>query len=194
VTPDTSADAGRSLVDAARTLLAEEGPDALTVRRIAEQAGCSTMVVYSRMGGKAGVIDALYQEGFANLGAAIRAGRSTDDPIADLRNCGRRYRKWALENPTYYAVMFEAGVPDFEPSLESKSMAADTLRALADKVQRATDAGQLPAGNPVEIAACLWSANHGVVSLELKGIGPPDIDWSRRYTQVVDAMLAGLRV
>ena len=45
-------DTSRALLAAAHRLLAEDGPEALTVRRIANEAGMSTMNVYSRFGGK----------------------------------------------------------------------------------------------------------------------------------------------
>jgi AcrR family transcriptional regulator len=142
--------------------------------------------------GKNGVVDAPYTEGFRRLAAAVRAGRRTHDPVADLRRCAWRYRTFALENRTYYSVMFDRPVPDFEPSIDAKVVASRTLDSLAELVQRAIDAGALPAQDARQLAACLWSTNHGVISLELKRVGPPDIDWSKRYTQVVDAILIGL--
>ena len=54
----------RALLDAAHRLLADHGSEALTVRRIATEAGMSTMNVYSRFGGKDGVIDELFIDGF----------------------------------------------------------------------------------------------------------------------------------
>jgi AcrR family transcriptional regulator len=190
VTRDTAE--GAALLDAASALLAAEGPEALTVRRIAARAGCSTMLVYSRLGGKAGVVEALFIEGFERLAKAIRSVRAGDNPLADLRRCARAYRKFALDNPTYYAVMFEGAVPDFAWTPEAAAVAAGTLGVLTERVQRAIDAGVLVAGPAREIAACLWAANHGCVSLELKQVGPPDIDWPKRYAQVSDAMLTGL--
>jgi AcrR family transcriptional regulator len=184
--------ARRALLDAASTLLAEEGAETLTVRRVAARAGCSTMLVYSRLGGKQGVMEALYIEGFERLADALRSGRRTADPVSDLRVCAQRYRKFALANPTYYAVMFERAVPDFEPSFEAKMVASRTLDVLADRVQRAIDAGVFPAQDARGVAASLWSNNHGVLSLELKRVGPPDIDWAKCFEQVLEAMLAGL--
>ena len=66
-------DTRASLLHAASTLLAAEGPEALTVRRIAAEAGVSTMGVYSRFGGKEGVIDALLRDGFQALADAMAA-------------------------------------------------------------------------------------------------------------------------
>src|SRR4051794_24641041 len=82
---------GHALLDAASRLLSTEGPGALTVRRIATEAGCSTMGVYSRFGGKDGVVEELYKEGVERLFAAMDLEES-DDPLEDLRRCGLNYR------------------------------------------------------------------------------------------------------
>jgi AcrR family transcriptional regulator len=70
-----------NLLDVARTLLETEGPEALTVRRIAATAQLSTMNVYSRFGGKDGIIDELYSEGFHRLRARIAKHPKTGDPV-----------------------------------------------------------------------------------------------------------------
>ena len=181
-----------ALLEAASTLLAEDGAEALSVRRIAAAAGCSTMVVYSRFGGKQGVVEALYVEGFERLARTMKSVRATDDPVADLRRCAQRYRKFALENPTYYSVMFERSVPDFEPSDAAITVALGTLGILAERAQQGIDQGRFPPQDALHLAACLWAANHGVVSLELRHISDPVFDWSKRHLQVIDAMLAGL--
>ena len=181
-----------ALLEAASTLLAEEGAEALSVRRIAAAAGCSTMVVYSRFGGKQGVVEALYVEGFERLARTMTSVRATDDPVADLRRCAQRYRKFALENPTYYSVMFERSVPDFEPSDAARTGALETLGILAERAQQGIDQGQFPRQDALQLATCLWAANHGVVSLELRHVNDPVFDWAKRHLQVIDAMLAGL--
>src|SRR5690349_14518642 len=96
-----------AILEAASRVLATDGPAALTVRRIAAEAGGSTMNLYSRFGGKDGVVDALFIEGFRRLAAQVTEAEDTDDPVEDLRRCAGCYRRFALENPTYYAVMFD---------------------------------------------------------------------------------------
>jgi AcrR family transcriptional regulator len=192
VLPSAPADPARvALLDAASAILAEDGPDRLTVRRIAARAGCSTMLVYSRLGGKQGVVEALWIEGFQRLAAVLQSEPPTADPLADLRRGGGQYRAFALENPTYYAVMFDRAVPDFRPSAEAGRIASATLDVLGAGVQRAIDAGAFGPGDARQIAACLWAANHGAVSLELKHSGPRDIDWPRCHERVIDAVIEG---
>jgi len=185
---DTSA----AILEAASRLLAEEGPAALTVRRIAAAAGGSTMNVYSGFGSKEGVVEALFVEGFHRLRAAMEGAGTTDDPGADLMRCGVAYRRFALENPTYYGVMFEGVVPEFEHSGAAADSAKDTLVLLARRIRRTMDAGQLADGDEMQVAVSLWAVNHGIVSLELKMAGPPGIDWSERHRATLEAMMRGL--
>jgi len=185
-------DVGTLLLDAAANLLATAGPEALTVRRIAADAGMSTMNVYSRFGSKEGVVERLFVNGFELLAAGMNAAPTTDDPLADLRGCRTAYRRFAAANPTLYSVMFEKAVPDFEPSAAAKEVGAGTLEVLAGRVVRAMDAGLLRRGDPITTAAIIWSTCHGVVSLELKGIDPHKIHFDEVYEGACEAVLVGL--
>jgi AcrR family transcriptional regulator len=183
-----------ALLAAAHDLLATEGPGALTVRRIAAAAGVSTMNVYSRFGGKDGVLDELFVDGFRRLTAKMQTSPSSNDPLADLRQCGACYRQFALENPTYYSLMFDRVVPDFEPSDHATATALASLGELAIRVRRAMDADRLRPGDPFTVAAALWACEHGLVSLELRmgdEHGDP-FDWDAIAPLAVEAMLRGL--
>jgi AcrR family transcriptional regulator len=187
-------DTRAALLAAAHDLLATEGPTALTVRRIAAAAGVSTMNVYSRFGGKDGVLDELFVDGFRRLTAKMEASPSGGDPMADLRQCGACYRQFALDNPTYYSLMFDRVVPDFEPSDAAVTTALGSLGELAARVQRAMDAGALRPDDAFTVASALWACEHGLVSLELRMAderGEP-FDWDVIAPLAVKAMLDGL--
>jgi AcrR family transcriptional regulator len=181
-----------ALLAAAHDLLASEGAAALTVRGVAARAGMSTMNVYSRFGGKDGLVDELFSDGFRRLQDAMRGVRDTDDPLADLRSCGVAYRRFARENPTYYAVMFQRPVPEFEPSIEAQDVASGALDILARRLGRAMDAGALTPADPLATAASVWATCHGLVSLELADGRPHGLDWELVYERTVEALLRGL--
>ena len=121
---------GRALLAAAHDLLASEGPTALTVRRIAGAAGVSTMNVYSRFGGKDGVLDELFVDGFRRLGERMEDTRrpTTPSPI-----CGRAAPTATspAENPTYYSLMFDRVGARLRAVCDAKEVAHATLGHLA---------------------------------------------------------------
>ena len=135
---------GTAILEAASKLLSEEGAGALTVRRIATEAGCSTMGLYSRFGGKDGVVDQLYVQGFDQLCDAMSTLPKTGDALGDLRLCARSYRETALAHATHYMVMFGGAVPGFEPTPTSKKVAHNAFDRLVSQVQRCIDDGHLP--------------------------------------------------
>ena len=73
-----------SLLEAAHLLLEQAGPVAMTVRAIAEKAGISTMAVYSRFGGKAHILEALYLRGFGLLREQMEKVAVTKSSVQDI--------------------------------------------------------------------------------------------------------------
>ena len=183
---------GVMLLRAASDVLASEGPAALTVRRIASHAGVSTMNVYSRFGGKDGVVEHLFIEGFDRLATAMTDVADTADALGDLQRCGIAYRQFALDNSTYYSIMFDRAIADFEPSAVALDHAGHTLQLLADRLERAMQMGALSPADPLHTAAAVWATCHGVMSLEMKHVGPGMVDWARVYDEATDALVTGL--
>lgn len=156
------------LLDTAGAVLTSEGPDALSLRRLAAAAGTSTSAVYSLFGGKPGVLRALFVEAFTRFGAHLDAVAPSADPAADILALGRAYRASATANPHLYAVMFGSPVPGFEPDPEDWAHAEATFLPLLDAVRRGIAAGVLRDVDPGLIATALWANVHGLVSLELR--------------------------
>ena len=190
--PRSADEQSRAILEAASRILSEEGAGALTVRRIASEAGCSTMGLYSRFGGKEGVVEELYVEGFRHLCDGMSAITPTDDPVEDMRACARAYRTSALAHGTHYMVMFGGAVPGFRPTRASVSVALGAFDRLVARVQRCIDAGAFK-GDAAEIAEVWWGAMHGLVMLELVGIDPKHGDAEERYDLLLDTLLDGLR-
>ncbi len=64
------------LLDVAGRLLDTAGPESLTVRRIAAEAGCTTQVIYTMFGSNEGLAEALYLEASNAFDAAWRPCRT----------------------------------------------------------------------------------------------------------------------
>jgi AcrR family transcriptional regulator len=164
-------DVGVAMVEAACRLLATEGPDALTTRRIAAEAGTTTMTLYARFGDKDGVEQAVIVEGFTRLQEALqRAAKRSKEPVQSVLAVARAYRRFALENPAFYAAMFQRSGREVSPTAEGHRLGTETFGVLAGVVQRTIDSGVVVADAEL-VARRVWAMCHGVVSLELVGMG-----------------------
>jgi AcrR family transcriptional regulator len=178
-----------ALLEGAERLLESQGVGALTVRQMAAEAGVAPMGVYNRFGGKAGVLDALTARGFDQLAATLDAIEETE-PLEALAEAARRYRRFAKARPSLYGLMFDRAIPGWQPSPKAVSRAAESFGRLVGYVTRAMAARAIAPGDATEIAQRLWSASHGVVSLELRGLGfVADVD--THHELLVQSLLAG---
>lgn len=183
-----------ALLDLAARLLAAEGPTALTMRRLAKAAGCSTTVLYRHFGAKEGIAEALYQEGFERLRRRLESVPPQDSPADHLAALGRAYRENALTERNLYQVMFTGLIPGFTPTEESRSLAAASLRVLREAVRTCTTAGIFhPDADIDEITETIWAAAHGAITLDLTGHFTPRTAEHRYRTLTRAAVSAFLR-
>ncbi|MFZ0248880.1 MAG: TetR/AcrR family transcriptional regulator [Acidimicrobiales bacterium] len=181
-----------ALLASAEDILESEGPDGLSVRRIAAAAGVAPMGVYNHFESKFGIVEALYVQGFQRLADAMAAMTQIDDPAEALLEGARAYRALALAHPMAYQVMFLRAVPGFEPSDPALTSCTRGFDLLVATVQRAIRAGVIAPGSPTETAQMIWASIHGWVSLELLGFGFVD-DHDLWYDRLSEALLRGLR-
>jgi AcrR family transcriptional regulator len=188
-------DVRRRLLEAAALLVDEDGPDALTARKVATAAGTSTMAVYTHFGGMPALVKEMVAEGFARLNEHQRAVPHTDDPLADLLALSMAYRDNAVQNPHLYAVMFGAtSLKGFTLTEEDMGEGLEAFAILTDYISRAMDSGQLRRQEPAHVAAQVWTAMHGYVMLELAGLHlPPDNPVEDVMLPLLTTLVAGLR-
>ncbi|WP_295764688.1 TetR/AcrR family transcriptional regulator [Undibacterium sp.] len=194
----------QGMLDAASRLLVEEGAAALTVRKVAEAVNCSTTLLYSIFGGKDGLSNALYLEGFARFKqdfAEFQNNLSTSKSNTNITNgqgidrlwlYAASYHEYARRNPSYYMVMFGDAIAGFVPPLESRTAAWESFTPLIAEFEHCMQDGSLPASNPGMAARLLWSAMHGVISLELKGYYLKKEHSDELYRAAVRAVLYSL--
>ena len=189
-----SADVERELLAAAEAVLVRDGPAGLTVRAVAAEAGIAPMGVYNKLGGKDGLVDALLIKGFDRLRAAMDAA-TADTAEPSMRGrfiaCGLSYRRFALENPHFYAIMFERAHPGFHDNPEVEEHAKAAFGSLVRIVELSAAAGVIAAPDPVEVAQQIWSTLHGAVALELRGLVlTPDPRYT--YQSLLTTLIRGL--
>ncbi|WP_207930662.1 TetR/AcrR family transcriptional regulator [Streptomyces hainanensis] len=164
------------LLTAAARLLSEEGPAALTTRRLAREVGTSTMAVYTHFGSLPDLVRAVIHEGFQRVAERLRALPATDDPVADLFEECRVTVEYARAEPHHFAVMFSgsplAGLQMSEDDLRIGSYA---LRIARDTVERCIAAGRFRPAEPWLVTRHLWCQTHGLIQLERAGYFGPTL-------------------
>ncbi len=187
-------DVRQRLLEAAAELLDDEGPQALTARRISAAAETSTMAVYTHFGGMPALVKQVVAEGFTRLDEHQATVPHTDDPIADLLALAMAYRDNAMENPHLYAVMFGAtSLKGFQLTEDDLEIGLNSFATLTEFVARAMEAGRLRRDQPARVASQVWTAMHGYVMLELAGLHlPPDNPVEDVMLPLLETLLAGL--
>ncbi|MFC7451160.1 TetR/AcrR family transcriptional regulator [Rhodococcus daqingensis] len=188
-------DVRRSLVTAAAHLLAENGPTALSARKVANAAGTSTMSVYTRFGSMEALVRAVVDEGFAVLEGGLLAVPTTEDPLRDVAAQTAAYLRFASENAALYAVMFGT-VPlgGFRPVTPEELQAGrrETLDRVGANLARAVDTGRLRPAKTSDLAFTWWSAVHGYAMLESSGHIHAEPGRSRVLERLMVALFTGL--
>lgn len=182
-TPGT--DVRGALVSAGHRVLAAQGVRGLTVRAVAAEAGVAPMGVYNHLDGKDGLLDALVVDGFEQLRISTSSAVHADARVR-LREAGRRYRGFALANPTLYRLMFSEGC-----DLGGDAGLA-ALGALTEIVRYAQASGVVRDDDPFELTLAIWSSVHGAVSLELDAAAPIPVDRDAVYESVLDLIDRGV--
>lgn len=179
------------LLEAGFSLLRDEGPAALRVRRLADKANCSTMGVYTWFGDKDGLIEALWLDCFRRFGEALNVPSEVAGGLERVRELMRIYRNWALENPSDYQLMFGRSAPEYRPSSSAREQASTTFTVLINAMESAQSDGHLREGRVPEMAIQLWGAAHGLIEVGMADISPVAVDLGRVYEDAIDALLLG---
>lgn len=179
----------------ARDLFAHDGYEGVSMRRVAEQAGCSAAQLYTLFGGKRALLRHIWEDAFAELGEALGQAARDEDPVLRLKALGRAWCAFWVANPDHYRAIFliedrvsEPGERYFVETSESLS-ALDSVR---DAVREAMAAGRLAGGDPEAAAQLLLCGLQGVV---FNLITIPEYPWVERETlgaRMADALIAGL--
>ncbi len=190
---NAAAQTRQSILDQASALLAEAGPDGLSMRKLSQRIGASTIVIYTHFRDKQAILNELYVEGFERLRSDLSQVPHSDDPMQMVMELGRAYRRSAVANPTYYQLMFSRCVPGFDPSPKSRQASKQAFTILLKAVRRCIDEKHVAQADPIETAHTLWGTLHGLISLELFGYLPPNASGEARLEHAIEVIRDGMR-
>jgi AcrR family transcriptional regulator len=148
---------------AARRIASDEGWNAVTIRRLAEEIEYSQPVIYSHFKSRDAIVSAVAVEGFGQMAELLRAAQaSSSDQRLALENVATAYVDFALRQSALYEAMLvlSGGLHFAQPDAQAELR--DAFDALASVVA--------PFCREVEAATeTLWAALHGAAELERHG-------------------------
>lgn len=186
-----------ALLREARTMLREQGLEALTLRRLAERAGVSRSALYHHFRDKNDLLCSLAARGFERLEELLAtADLQPDERLpGELRRFVRTYIHFATADPEQYDLMFgrtlwQAG----QPTEELRAVAYRTFRQYARHMARLEPLLTL-SGQPsmLRLAQVSWATLHGLCRLLIDGIYPDPGSVEEISDQAVAVILAGMQ-
>jgi AcrR family transcriptional regulator len=171
------------ILDAARELFAEEGYDAVTMRRIAERIEYSPTAIYFHFRDKHALMQELCDEDFGALAGEFVKIAAIADPIDRLRRIGQAYVAFGLSHRNHYRLMFMTPHPEAlrpeDSRLTRGNPEEDAYAFLKATVAEAIAKGRLRAelDDADLVSQMVWAGTHGVVSLHIAKCKDAWVDW-----------------
>ncbi|WP_161302682.1 TetR/AcrR family transcriptional regulator [Streptomyces sp. SID5785] len=157
----------------ARALLEESGPEALTMRALADRLGIKAPSLYKHFPDKQAVEAELVAQMLTESAEACEEAERTAP--GSLPALAGAYRGWALAHPHLYRLATERPLPRhaLPEGLEDRA-AAPLVRACGGDADRARAA---------------WAFTHGMVVLEIHGRFPDGADLSAAWRTGTESLL-----
>ncbi|MCC6904996.1 MAG: TetR/AcrR family transcriptional regulator [Anaerolineae bacterium] len=189
----------------ARRLLAEQGTAGLSIRAIAREIGLTPPALYRYFASLDDLVTALIVDVFTALAEQIEAARDCAGPqappSAKLMNVLRAYRRWAVDNPADFGLIYGTPIAGYhapreitvpvvirgfavivglleEMTQQEEIIPVPSMQMPPPGVEASLQAMIEGDGYPVSVAALYmgtvgWTQFHGIISLEVFGHLPP---------------------
>ncbi|MEJ2857337.1 MULTISPECIES: TetR/AcrR family transcriptional regulator [unclassified Saccharothrix] len=177
-------------------LMAEGGPDAISLRAIAREMGMTANAIYGYYPTRDDLITTLITEVYGDLVRQIEAARdAAEGPAGRLLAWAHAFRAWSLANPEGFRLIYGDPVPGYQPPADGFEPEKRACAALVDLVVDAWPTAaatqshgdhrwedfdphtteDLRANHPdlppaaVALSLRVWGRMHGLVTLEVYG-------------------------
>ena len=186
------------VLTAARAIVLEEGYGALTMRKIAEAIDYAPGTIYLYFESRDAIAFELCRRGFEALYDALVPAASIADPQERVRELGRRYVSFGMENSETYRLIFMED-PDYASALfeeqadDPQSPGMKSLGLLVTAFSQARQLGRLTIDvAPDVLAEMIWASVHGIVALKITYDRFPRTQAGELLTALTDALFDGL--
>lgn len=156
----------RSVVDAAREIVATQGVEALTLEAVAERADVAVQTIYNRVGNRSALLVAVAEQAMEEsrgyMDAAYASGGAPDERI---RLVAGAWARFARERSHEFRILVE---PADEPEAAERLAELYAMQGakLAATIREGMDAGVFRRDlDPEEVAVTLTAAINGILAM-----------------------------
>lgn len=175
----------------ARRQLAEAGPGALSLRAIAREMGMASSALYRYFASYDELIGALCVDAYDSVADALAEARDAqpaDNPARRWWAIGHAYRRWALDSPADFALIFGTPIPSYQAPPEVTGPAAGRFTAVPALVYAAAVESGAADPNRTEVPATIET---GELLADLLGDSAPS--YPARYAGILLNAWSSLR-
>lgn len=188
-------DLKNTLVAIATQSLVEGGRNAVSLRKVAAQAGVSGTALYRHFENKEALLAEVAAEGFHKLQSALETVLDSSlQPLERFRETGNIYADFALKNPVLYELMFSRDMLSNKNSIVDKA-AEGAYGVLLSIIKNCQEIGLIRSGDIDDQAFSIFAAAHGTIALCAQGAPTfnPDATIERGLDLIWQTAMDGLQ-
>ncbi|MFE0375281.1 TetR/AcrR family transcriptional regulator [Streptomyces inhibens] len=181
------------IADAALDILVGEGPEAVSMRRVAEAVGVTPMAIYRHYPNREALLRAVAADSLQELGAQW-AARQDPDPVTRIYGLLTDFLDFALGRPNLYLFLMaerREQAPHFPEDVHSGETLA--CGVIVTAVEQGMREGTLKPDDPLEVALALTAPAQGLVQRYLGGrIAMPESEFRALCRRTTERILHGI--
>jgi AcrR family transcriptional regulator len=165
-------DLKNALIQAGIKILAEEGIQGFSLRKVAREAGVTHSAPYAHFADKQAMIAAISTDGYRKVYEHINAVIETypNDTLRQFVETAWAYVSFGLEEPDHFKITFSGSVEREREYPDLVEMTEKTFDALRQLIIRCQQANLIDQGEPDLLAVNVWGFVHGFVYLIQEGM------------------------
>ena len=180
---------------AALSILETEGPDAVSMRRVADAVGITPMAIYHHFPNREALLNTVTNQDFATFLSYIEKRPMRGSPEVQLVSAMEAYIDYAFDRPRIFDYVFAEPRPAARRYPDDfRARRSPTLNPIADTVRAAMRAGVLRDDDVWEVALELWAVTHGYVALYRAGrFNLPEKEFRALVRRALRRLIHGLK-
>jgi AcrR family transcriptional regulator len=160
------------ILDTAKRLFVEKGIEQTTIRNIADEIEYSIGTIYVYFKDKNEILYEIHRSFFQVLEDRIKQTGQIADPFERLKEIGKRYIAFALDNPEGYDLIFTLSAPiDHINNVIEKGdwkEGKKVFATLCNVVEECQKAGYFKHVQVETLSLTCWAVAHGLCSLYIR--------------------------